>query len=141
MAKLTLVRGLPGSGKSTYAKTLEGYKHFESDMFFVNDHGVYKYDIEYISVAHDWCYSNVVKELINGHNVVVSNTFCAMWEMDRYLNLLHLLEEPIRIVELRSQFGSIHNVPEQAIARMKNRWFDLDYDDPGNQYYTYEVIE
>ena len=40
---LYIVRGIPGSGKSTFAKSLGG-THFEADMFFMKN-GEYKYDM------------------------------------------------------------------------------------------------
>jgi Tfp pilus assembly pilus retraction ATPase PilT len=40
---LYLVRGIPGSGKSTFAKTLSG-EYYEADMFFMVD-GEYKFDV------------------------------------------------------------------------------------------------
>ncbi len=43
---LILIRGLPGSGKTTFAKELAstfGVKHYEADMFFEVD-GVYKFN-------------------------------------------------------------------------------------------------
>ena len=33
---LTLVIGLPGSGKSTYAKGIPGASHYEADMYFID---------------------------------------------------------------------------------------------------------
>ncbi len=45
MAKqtLTLVRGLPGSGKSTYAKTLNAVL-VEADQFFIDSNDTYQFD-------------------------------------------------------------------------------------------------
>ena len=45
MKKLILLRGIPGSGKSTFAKSIsnESTGHIESDMFFIKD-GEYKFD-------------------------------------------------------------------------------------------------
>ena len=52
---LYIVRGIPGSGKSTFAKSLGG-THFEADMFFMKD-GEYKFDMfkfELKSYYFDW---------------------------------------------------------------------------------------
>jgi predicted kinase len=43
MKKLFLLRGLPGSGKSTLAEQLGG-SHFETDKYFVDEHGNYNFD-------------------------------------------------------------------------------------------------
>ena len=53
--ELVLIRGLPGSGKSTIAKELAvtGFEHFEADMFFPVD-GVYRYEASRIRHAHTW---------------------------------------------------------------------------------------
>lgn len=40
--KLTLIRGLPGSGKTTLAKQL-GVLHVEADMYFMRD-GRYQFE-------------------------------------------------------------------------------------------------
>ena len=50
--EIVLIRGLPGTGKTTLAKTMEGYAHFEADIFLEVD-GVYVYDPSRIKAAHD----------------------------------------------------------------------------------------
>ena len=40
---LYIVRGIPGSGKTTFAKSLN-CPVFEADMFFVNSQGIYNFD-------------------------------------------------------------------------------------------------
>jgi tRNA uridine 5-carbamoylmethylation protein Kti12 len=41
--KLILIRGLPGSGKSTIAREYvkQGYHHFEADMYFEKKRSIY----------------------------------------------------------------------------------------------------
>ena len=70
---LYLIIGVPGSGKSTYAKELAdkltytlGYtpKIYEADMYF-NRSGNYQWKPEYLGHAHKWCQSKVEHELKN----------------------------------------------------------------------------
>lgn len=46
MLQLVLVRGLPGSGKSTIAKSFipHNFVHLETDMYFINSAGEYKFN-------------------------------------------------------------------------------------------------
>ena len=54
---LFLVRGLPGSGKTTFAKQLSDIV-FEADMYFESN-GEYKFDPSKIRDAHEWCKGHV----------------------------------------------------------------------------------
>ena len=86
MKQLFLLRGLPGSGKSTLAKTLGG-RHFEADMFFVKD-GEYKFDVNYLKMAHEWCQTMVWGNMKDQTDtIVVSNTFTQEWEMKPYYEM------------------------------------------------------
>lgn len=133
MAKLILVRGLPGSGKSTYAKQYanenDGTGHFEADMFFRKWPINYAYDIRLIGAAHDWCYSNTVQQLWRGQDAIVSNTFTKMWEMERYMNIPNIVDDvQVRIVEMCTRYQTIHNVPEEKLKQMAARWEKLPED-------------
>ena len=88
MKKLILLRGLPGSGKSTFADLIgargAGYAHFEADMYFMKD-GEYKFDPSQIKMAHNWCMIQTEKAMANDTSIIiVSNTFTQEWEMDFY---------------------------------------------------------
>ena len=61
---LYIVRGIPGSGKSTFAKTLGG-QHFEADMYFIDESGNYKFDITEIKLAHEWCQGMVKAHMLS----------------------------------------------------------------------------
>jgi len=49
-----LIRGLPGSGKTTMAKKIEGFEHFEADQYFEKD-GSYEFDPSELNSAHEEC--------------------------------------------------------------------------------------
>ena len=120
MGRLVLIRGLPGSGKTSMAKTMKGYKHFEADMYFEMS-GEYKFDPAQLENAHNWCMMCARIELERGNNVVVSNTFVKRWELDPYLRM----EADIKVVEATGNYGSIHDVPAATIERMRDTWEEL----------------
>lgn len=129
MPKLLLIRGLPGSGKSTLAKEYvnKGYKHFEADMYFIDNEGNYQFQPSCIPSAHKWCQHKVWDELDNGNNVVVSNTFTQRWEIQPYKDMADELKCEFEVIECFGKYPNIHGVPDEAIQRMQKRWETLDF--------------
>lgn len=128
--QLVLIRGLPGSGKSTCAKNhYPDHVLFEADQYFVDKYGVYKYDINYIAMAHDWCFYNTIDTLKSGQNVVVANTFVTRRSLNRYLKLAKTIPDlTIVVVETHGNYSNIHNVPDATLKRMKESWQDVQED-------------
>jgi len=131
MAKLMIIRGLPGSGKSTLAKKVYDSsclwdEHYEADMYFMKG-DVYNFDINNLHNAHKWCFDEVYEDLHYDYSVIVSNTFTTMKEMKQYLELMDVFPDlEITVVDMVTQFESIHNVPAETMEKMKNRWQPLD---------------
>jgi predicted kinase len=120
---LILVRGIPGSGKSTFAKLLGG-NHFESDMYFNKD-GEYKFDPSKLKDAHEWCKDAVRTSMIwDIEKIVVSNTFSQDWEMQPYFELAKEYDYMVHVLikENRHEGKNVHNVPEEKLEQMKNRF-------------------
>ncbi|WP_260258540.1 ATP-binding protein [Vibrio intestinalis] len=118
---LTLIRGIPGSGKSTAAKQ-RGARHFEADMFFVTEQGTYQFDPLKLKQAHQWCYEQAQLALQQGEDVVVSNTFVRRWEIMPYFQLAKQLNATFEVLVCSGEFGSIHGVEPATINNMKARW-------------------
>lgn len=126
MKTLYIIRGLPGSGKSTYAKSL-GIPHFEADMYFYLRDGEYRFDKWKLKHAHEWCRDQVIDALFRtDSDVVVSNTFTTMKELTPYLDLKDVYNElKIVVVDVKTAYGSLHGVPEATMDKMKARWQDV----------------
>jgi predicted kinase len=128
MKTLYIVRGLPGSGKSTFAKTLGG-THFETDNFFMVD-GEYKFDGSKIKEAHNWCQNSVNSAMILNNTaglnetIVVSNTFTQEWEMKPYFEMAETYGYGVFSIIVENRHGGVnrHNVPEEVLNSMKNRF-------------------
>ena len=123
MKELFLLRGLPGAGKSTLAKSLSGI-HLEADRYFMED-DEYKFDASKLKDAHEWCKNMTSAYLTKGYNkVVVSNTFTQAWEMQPYYDLAekHGYRVYSLIVENRHDGVNQHGVPVEKLIEMKNRF-------------------
>ena len=123
MKELILLRGLPGAGKSTLAKTIGGI-HIEADQYFM-ENGEYKFDATKIKLAHGWCKLRVEHAMEDGlDRVVVSNTFTQEWEMKPYFELAEKYGYRVfsLIVENRHYGINLHDCPADKIEVMKNRF-------------------
>jgi len=122
MQQLILIRGLPGSGKTTLAMSLDDrFRHFEADMFFETEDG-YTFIPSKIKHAHAWCQRMVKGCLEDGLDVVVANTFTRLKELAPYLDMAAECGIIPLIVECKGKFGTVHAVPNATIIKMQERW-------------------
>jgi predicted kinase len=121
---LYIIRGLPGSGKSTYAKKI-GCFHVEADMYYLKDKK-YDFDISKAQLAHNWCQETAWAAMENGIDVCVSNTFSQKIEIQPYSDFTAKTGHKIKIISLTEKYGSVHKVPETTIQNMIDRWEKIE---------------
>lgn len=124
MKNLYIVRGIPGSGKSTFAKKIADV-HYEADMYFTDADGNYNFDFTKIKAAHEWCQSMVRMAMeYNTQTIAVSNTSTQAWEMEIYYQLAaeHGYQVTSVVVENRHGGENQHGVPSDKLQAMKDRF-------------------
>ena len=128
--ELVVIRGIPGSGKSTFAKTqFPDYKHFETDQFFINpETGKYEFDRTKLGQNHEACFRAVTEALMAGENVTVANTFVKRWEMQKYLDFCKQNRIRYRVFRMANKFTNEHGVPEEALSRMTTNFEPYQYE-------------
>lgn len=135
MRQLIIVRGLPGAGKSTFANEYATILNragiavkgpFEADQYFIDpETGDYVFDATKLGAAHHACFNNVELCMYqDAECVIVSNTFTTERELKGYLELATRMNYQVTslVVENRHGNKSIHNVPDEAMDKMRNRF-------------------
>jgi predicted kinase len=129
---LTLVRGLPGSGKSTFANTITNeFSVCEADKFFYDKEGNYNFDATKLRKAHEWCREQVEIRMKDNQNnpqfypeIVVSNTFTQEWEMEAYYKLAEQYGYKVFSIIVENRHGGVnqHGVPVDKLKQMADRF-------------------
>lgn len=137
--KLYIMRGLPGSGKSTKAKELAGKlgKIFSTDDYFMQD-GEYRFDAARLPENHRRNLDDSTMAMRRGTGtVVIDNTNIEPWHFEKYVEAGRLYGYEIEFVEFDPRNYSdakirelasrnTHRVPESAIRAMKDKWVAID---------------
>ena len=127
---LIILRGLPGSGKTSFAKYMFSNNVFEADQYFVDSDGNYNFDATKLHAAHLNCQKRVedlmkISETTQyGSEIVVSNTSTTEKELKPYYDLAEKYDYKVvsLIVENRHGSKNVHNVPDEKLEQMKNRF-------------------
>jgi len=91
--KVYILRGVPGCGKTTYAKLVQGWNPrgtaiVSADNYFTRD-GVYRFDPNQLRMAHDECLRAYTEYVTRGEieSLIVDNTNLSVAEIAPYYAL------------------------------------------------------
>lgn len=142
--KVLIMRGLPGSGKSTYLKcnVLSGFQGADCVVCSADDYhmkdGKYQFNPTNVGKAHDAClekFLNTILDVARDRGtqkfadylgvpyLIVDNTNTSVWEIAPYYRLAELHGIPVQILRFEIDPWAAckrnqHQVPAERIFRM-----------------------
>jgi len=130
---LYLIRGIPGSGKSTFAELMNQQAmtliNLEADDYFKTynkdtNSFDYNFDPTKLHAAHRYCQTAAKVFLRDGFNVSVSNTSVTDWEVQTYRDIANECNAKFvsLIVENYHDGKNIHGCPDEKVQQMKKKF-------------------
>jgi predicted kinase len=121
---LIIVRGIPGSGKTTFAKMI-GRAICCADDWHTDREGNYNWKPENVGKAHDWCKRKCRRFMKKNINpVLVVNTSTTEKELAPYIAMAKYYGYKYFSVIVENRHGGVneHGVPEQTLDKMTDRF-------------------
>lgn len=127
LKNVVIVRGVAGSGKSTFASLLaqaQNGKIVEADKFaYQGDEYVWR--AEDLASYHKNAMAEFEKHVKNGEELIIVSNVSAKWrDFKFYFNKAKESGYQVTslVVENRNETKSIHNVPDETITRMRENF-------------------
>jgi hypothetical protein len=129
---LIILRGLPGSGNSSFANLMwPSAVICEADEFFYDEDGIYRFDASKLGWVHKSCQQKVEDMMFDNYDnpesfkqIVVSNTSTTEKELQPYLDLASRFGYSVVSLIVENRHGGLneHGVPSDKLDQMRNRF-------------------
>ena len=128
MKTLYIIRGLPGSGKSTIARLLAPKSNVANDDYFTDPEGNYSFDPSKKRDALNYCKDKVEFFMEREYDIIaVHNTFVLVEHMNDYIKLCGEYGYTFNVIECKCDFGNVHSVPQNVLERMRDGFEPYTY--------------
>lgn len=129
MKSLILLRGLPGSGKTTLAHVLSEngqYPVYSVDDYFTHpETGEYQFRYKENYLAYRHCEESCRASMIKGEKkIFIHNVFSIEWEMEPYFKLASEHEYQLHIVTVENYHDqqNTHAISDEQIKKMAEKF-------------------
>ena len=124
MKKVYILRGVSGSGKSTFIKKLPKNRVVHSTDKFFYKKGKYKFDVKKLGIYHQKNFEEFVKSLKKGKkNIVIDNTNLRYKNVKKYVTEAKKNGYRVILVDFKPKSAlwhykrNVHSVPKYVIKR------------------------
>ena len=123
---LTIVRGIPGSGKTSFVKEAKiECIHLEADMLCVRG-DEYLWEPSQVRHNHDTLHKIAALVMDRGADLVISNTFTQKWEFRDYIDYAQNRNYEVGVIRMTGEFENSHGVPQDIVDKMRKRFEDYE---------------
>lgn len=128
MSKVKILRGISGSGKSTFATSIPNAAICSADDYFTAGN-VYAFDAKKLPEAHAQCLRRFLWLVQNAeidHTIVVDNTNTTVEEIAPYYALAEAYWRDVEVITIDTPPAfahprNVHNVDRDAVVRQHAR--------------------
>jgi len=141
MVKMFILRGLPGSGKSTYAKAIKeklmkaGVHEnevviCEADDFFMKKQPdgslKYEWDGNQVALAYAECQKKAEEGIVEGKYVIIANVNPSASDLQIYLDMANRHNAEFKVFRLMNSFQNLHGVPPEKMEKYAARFYSYE---------------
>lgn len=127
-----ILRGLPGSGKSTIAKLManagRGHVIVSADSFMVDENNNYLFRAERLALCHGKCFGQFENAIGRDRDVLIDNTNTSIREWGKYYKIAQNNGYHVTVLTVETDLTdeelakrNVHGVPAETIRIMRGR--------------------